>query len=315
MSRRTFCCVGIMGLLAASGASGQESASPAPQQLQVAATVAFLEGPTSDSDGNVFFTDLNGGRILKLAAEGGRVTTYREPSNRANGLLFDPEGRLLACEGGDRAQIPPRVTRTDMKTGQVEVLADNYQGQRFNSPNDITYDGKGRLYFTDLAGGAVYRIDPDKKLTRILARPEIDRPNGLAISPDDRTFYLIEANQAEGGPRMIRAYDLAPDGTVANMRVFHNFYPGRSGDGMCIDSQGSLYVAAGLNRTRGTSETLATKAGIHVFSSSGKLLDFFPVHEDSVTNCGFAGPDLKTLYVTAGKLLLKMQTTVAGTRR
>ena len=114
---------------------------------------------------------------------------------------------------------------------------------------------------------------------------------------------------------MIRAYDLKPDGTVANMRVFHNFYPGRSGDGMCIDSEGSLYVAAGLNRTRGTSETLATKAGIHVLSSSGKLLDFFPVYEDSVTNCAFGGPDLKTLYVTAGKLLLKMPTKVAGTRR
>ena len=314
MSTRTLCCGSVIALAAASSAFGQENAGPT-QALQVAATVAFLEGPTTDADGNVFFTDLNGGRILKLSAEGGGVTTFREPSNRANGLLFDPEGRLLACESGDRAQIPPRVTRTDMKTGRIEVLADNYQGQRFNSPNDITFDGKGRLYFTDLAGGAVYRIDPDKRLTRILFRPEIDRPNGLAISPDDRTLYLIEANQAEGGPRMIRAYDLRADGTVANMRVFHNFYPGRSGDGMCIDSQGSLYVAAGLNRTRGTSETLATRAGIHVFASSGKLLDFFPVYEDSVTNCGFGGPDLKTLYVTAGKLLLKMQTKVAGTRR
>ena len=315
MCTKTLWCVGVMALMGASSAPGQDRGN-SDQQFQVAATVTFLEGPTTDADGNVFFTDLNGGRILKLSAtDGGRVTTFREPSNRANGLLIDPQGRLLACESGDRAQIPPRVTRTDMQTGQIEVLADNYQGQRFNGPNDITFDGKGRLYFTDLAGGAVYRIDPDKTLTRILARPEIDRPNGLAISPDDRTFYLIEANQNEGGPRMIRAYDLTPDGKVANMRVFHTFYPGRSGDGMCIDSQGSLYVAAGLNRTRGTSETLATKAGIHVFSSSGRLLDFFPVYEDSVTNCAFGGPDLKTLYVTAGKLLLKMQTTVAGTRR
>ena len=106
MFRRTFCCVGVIGLLAASSAFGQDSASTASQQLQVAATVAFLEGPTVDPDGNVFFTDLNGGRILKMSADG-RVTTFREPSNRANGLLIDPEGRLLACEGGDRAQIPP----------------------------------------------------------------------------------------------------------------------------------------------------------------------------------------------------------------
>ena len=75
---------------------------------------------------------------------------------------LNPEGRLLACEGGNRAKIPPRVTRTDLKTGQIEVLADNYEGQRFNGPNDITFDGKGRLYFTDLPGGAVYRIDPTR---------------------------------------------------------------------------------------------------------------------------------------------------------
>ena len=286
------------------------------QEFEVAATVTFLESPTVDAAGNVYFTDLNGSRILYADAAGGSVTTFRHPSHRANGLLFDSEGRLLACEGGDRAKgIPPRVTRTDMKTGAVEVLADSYQGRPLMSPNDITFDSMGRLYFTDLAGGAVYRIDADGTLSLILTRPEIDRPNGLAISPDDRKFYLIEANQTEGGPRMIRVYDLTPDGRLANMRVFHDFYPGRSGDGMCIDSEGSLYVAAGLNRRRGTSETLATEAGIHVFTSAGDRVKFLPVHEDTVTNCTFGGPDMKTLYVTAGKLLLRIRTEVAGTGR
>ncbi len=299
-----------------SAAALMTAPGPAAQELEVAATVTFLEGPTVDGAGNVYFTDLNSSRILVLPREGGPVWTFRQPSYRANGLRFDPDGRLLACESGDPALgIPARVTRTDMKTGRVEVLADHYQGQPFTSPNDITFDSRGRVYFTDLAGGAVYRIDPDGTLARISTRPAIKRPNGLVISPDDRTFYLVEANQAEGGARLIRAYDLQPDGTLANMRIFHDFSPGRSGDGMCIDSAGSLYVAAGLNRRRGTSETLDTRAGIHVFRPSGEPAGFYPVHEDTVTNCAFGGTDMRTLYVTAGKLLLRMRTEVAGTPR
>jgi gluconolactonase len=179
----------------------------------------------------------------------------------------------------------------------------------------VVLDNRARIYFTDLPGGAVYRIDTDGRLSRILAAPDIQRPNGIMISPDDRTLYLVEANQAKDGARMIRAYDLQADGSVRNMRVFHNFYPGRSADGICIDTQGNLYAAAGLNRTRGTSETLDTKAGIHVFSPAGKLLRHIPVIEDTLTNCAFGGPDMKTLYVTAGKTLFEFRVDVAGTRR
>ena len=114
---------------------------------------------------------------------------------------------------------------------------------------------------------------------------------------------------------MIRAYDLRPDGSVTNMRVFHDFYPGRSGDGMTIDSDGNLYVAAGLHRRRGSSETLDTKCGVHVFSPDGNLKQFIPIPEDTITNCAFGGPDLKTLYVTAGKTLFKFRTAIKGTRR
>jgi gluconolactonase len=114
---------------------------------------------------------------------------------------------------------------------------------------------------------------------------------------------------------MIRAYDLQADGTLTNMRVFHDFYPGRSGDGMTIDSEGNLYVAAGLHRLRGTSETLDTKSGIYVFSPDGALKQFIPLYEDTITNCAFGGPDLKTLYVTAGKTLFKFNTEIKGTRR
>ena len=114
---------------------------------------------------------------------------------------------------------------------------------------------------------------------------------------------------------MIRAYDLQPDGSLKNMRVFHNFYPGRSADGMCIDSKGNLYAAAGLHRRRGTSETLDTKTGVHIFSPAGKLLNLISIPEDTITNCAFGGPDRKTLYVTAGKTLFRIKNDIPGTNR
>ena len=120
---------------------------------------------------------------------------------------------------------------------------------------------------------------------------------------------------------MIRAYDLLPDGTVKNMRVLYNFSPGRSADGMSIDTQGNLYAAAGmhrprgLHRPRGTSETLDTKCGVYVISPQGKLLKFIPVEEDYITNTAFGGPDMKTLYITAGKTLYKMRNDTAGLPR
>ena len=292
----------------------------AAEQAEVAIGVAFTEGPTVDRDGNVYFSEMVNKRILKLTPAG-VLTTFRENNNNSSGLLVDPQGRLVACEGADseRTGVPlkfkPRVTRTDLKTGQMEVLADHYQGQPFVGPNDVTIDGKGRLYFTDLPGGAVYRWDRPGQLTRLLARPEVQRPNGIQISPDDKTLYLVEANQAEGGARLIRAYDLGADGSVANMRVHYNFYPGRSADGISIDTQGNLYASAGMNQLRGTKETLDNKAGVYVISPKGTLLKFVAIPEDFITNNAFGGPDMRTLYVTAGKTLFKIRTDVAGLPR
>jgi gluconolactonase len=292
-------------------------AQPRPAlEVTPAATVAFTEGPAADAAGNVYFTETLGSRILRLSTTG-RLSTFRENSNGANGLVFDDHGRLIACEAGDpKGGGPPRVTRIDVATGQVEVLVQQYEGKPLNAPNDVTIDGQGRLYFTDQGrSGAVYRIDPTGRVSRILASPEIEKPNGIMISPDDRTLYLVESNSAEGGARMIRAYDLSPDGTVHNMRVFYNFYPGRSADGLCIDTRGNLYAAAGLHRRRGTSETLDTRPGVHVFSPAGKLLDYIPIPEDTITNCAFGGADMRTLYVTAGKTLYRVRTEIPGLRR
>jgi gluconolactonase len=215
-----------------------------------------------------------------------------------------------------------------MKTGKIEVLTERYQGKRYRAPNDLTIDSRGRIYFTDRIDGykgapdpnrvnkpGIYRIDPDGKVTRILTSPDIQVPNGVSISPDDRTLYMVESNQAKDGARMLRAFDLQADGSVRNMRVFHNFYPGRSADGLAIDTQGNVYAAAGLNFLRGTSETLDTKCGIYVFSPKGQQLRFIPVPEDLLTNVAFGGPDMKTLYITAGKSLFRVRVDVAGTRR
>jgi gluconolactonase len=308
----------------------KESAQPAEKQsapapkVEVATSVAFTEGPTVDADGNVYFSEMTSNRIMKLATDG-TLSTFRSPSNRTNGLLFDEQFRLIACESGDGTTGLPRVTRTDMKTGKIEVLADRYEGKELNESNDVTIDGQGRLYLSDRPRAnptpaqtgvhAIYRIDPDGKITRILTEPDIIKPNGLTISPDDKIFYFLETHAVEGGPRLIRAYDLQPDGSVTNMRVFHDFYPGRSGDGMTIDSAGNLYVAAGLNRLRGTTETLDTKCGVHVFSPDGALKQFIPIPEDTITNVAFGGPDLKTVYVTAGKTLFRFTAELAGTRR
>jgi len=295
----------------------------AVQELEIATSVSMLEGPAVDPEGNIYFTDILMQRIMRFSKDG-KFSVFRDKSNVANGLVFDLQGRLVAAEGAasptaERSGMAsggiPRVTRTDVKTGKVEILADTFNGKPLSGPNDVTIDGKGRLYVTDSTGAAVYRIDAPGKIARILAAPEIQRPNGIQISPDDRTLYLVEANGAQGGARMIRAYDLLPDGTVKNMRVLYNFYPGRSADGMSIDTQGNLYAAAGMHGTRGTAETLDTKCGVYVISPQGKLLKFIPIPEDWLTNTAFGGPDMKTLYITAGKTLYKVRNDIAGLPR
>jgi gluconolactonase len=286
-------------------------------EVKVAAITAFTEGPAVDREGNIYFTETRTNRIMKYTPKR-ELSVFRENSNGANGLVFDRQGRLIACEGSDEQRKNPRVTRTDIGTGKLEVIAGVERGSPLNRPNDVTIDGRDRIYFTDPSTAdksAVYRVDPDGKVTKILSSPAIERPNGLMISPDDRTLYLVEANGADRGARMLRAYDLSPEGTPSNMRVFHNFYPGRSADGLCIDTRGNLYAIAGLHLRRGTSETLDTQPGVHVFSPQGKLLRFVLIPEDTVTNCTFGGQDMKTLYVTAGKSLYEVAVEVAGTSR
>jgi gluconolactonase len=293
------------------------------QTVERAAEVPTLtEGPTVDRDGNLYFTELRFQRIFKVDSKG-ELSVFREHSHGANGLVIDPQGRLIACEGAADGE-PPRITRTDLRTGAMEVLVDNYRGTPFKGPNDVTIDNHGRLYFTDLPAAAVYRIDAPGQIARVLGAPDVVRPNGLQISPDDKTLYIIESGDPPSDPRMIRAFDLHPDGTASNGRTFFDF-AGRGGDGMSVDVQGNLYVAAGLNyppppgalagARAWPAEARKTETGVYVVSPAGKLLRLIPIPEDIISNTAFGGPDMKTLYVTSGRTVFKVRTAIAGLPR
>jgi gluconolactonase len=211
-----------------------------------------------------------------------------------------------------------------MKTGQVEVLTERYEGRRYNSPNDVVVDPAGRVWFTDPLYApdrsimeheheAVYRIDTDGRVTRVITQPAIGRPNGLAITPDGKTLYLIDSNYiAPGGNRKIWAFDILENGSLAKQRLVYDFGRGRGGDGMRLDSQGNLWVAAGILAPRTANESGEVPTGVYVISPSGELLGRIPINEDVLTNLAFGGPDKKTLYVTAGKTLFKISAAVAG---
>lgn len=299
-----------------SGLKTDNYLGPVEVLAKVEDKTVFTEGPAVARDGTVLFTNVPANKILKWDPETKRLSVFRENSNETNGLYFAPDGSLLACEGASA-----RITRTDAKTGKIEVLAEGYQGRRLAKPNDLCLDNRGRIYFSSRSATedpvgenvkSVYRIDTDGSLHQILAWPEVHMPNGIVTSPDNKKLYLIEAHPDADHHRDIRAYDLNADGSVSNGQVLIDFYPGRSGDGMCIDAEGNLYVAAGLHQTRKTSETLDTKPGIHVISPEGKLLAYRQTPEDTITNCTFGGEDLKTLYVTCGSLWLSIPTKIAG---
>ena len=294
-------------------------AGPLNEEAKVVDQKVFTEGPAAAPDGRVFFTNAYGAKILIWNPKSRELSTYRENSGEANGLLFDHSGRLLACEGKSG-----RVTRTDLKTGEITVLVDQFNGHPLGAPNDLTIDAKGRIYFTSrlpntdekkMNVNSVYRIDPDGKVARVLHEPDIHMPNGVEVSPDGRTLYLIESDGRESRNRCLFAYDLKDDGTVTNTRRIIDFYPGRGGDGLCVDAEGNLYVAAGLHKTRGTHETLDTKPGIHVVSPAGKFMAYLATPIDTLTNCTFGGDDRRTLYITCGDVFLSVRTQRPGPPR
>lgn len=291
--------------------------------------VAFTEGPVWHPDGSVYFTDVLNNRIMRRDASG-TIRVFRQPSGRANGLVFDLQGRLLACEGGSEGGNR-RITRTELN-GVVNVVVDRFEGKRFNSPNDITIDRQGYIYFTDPRYGdrsdmemldatgqaieGVYRVAPDGSVVRLLAH-EVNRPNGIAISPDDRYLYVADnANDATAHVRKLWRFELNAERSIVpgSQQQLYDWGTDRGPDGMAINSQGQLYVTAGLNYAAPPHETAGEhKAAVYVISGSdGKLLETIPVPMDMVTNCAFGGEQLRTLFITAGHTLWSIDAAQPG---
>jgi gluconolactonase len=263
------------------------------------------------------------GEHIYRRAKDGTVSIYRKDTG-SNGLMFDREGRLVMCQAAYR-----RVSRLDSED-KVTVLAEKYDGHRFNQPNDLTIDTKGRIYFSDPCYGdrsiiemvdldgrqveGVYRIDPDGKVARIITH-ELERPNGLAVTPDDKYLYVADNNNnTVGGARKLWRFDLQSDGTVAvdSRKLIHDWKKSRGPDGIKLDADGRLYVAAGLNKPNPPYETQDRPAGIYVFSSQGEQVEFIPIGRDETTNCAFGDDDLRTLFVTAGGTLWSVRVSTPG---
>ena len=263
------------------------------------------EGPAWDGSG-LLFTHIHTSRILRYDPVTRSSKEFRIGTNCANGLTLDQAGRLYACEGGAR-----RVVRYE-PDGRTTVVADSFEGQRLNIPNDLAMDLQGRIWFTDPypagAGGpwsedrgnkdldheSVYRAGPGPDGTWSLDRVTFDTtlPNGILFSLDYETLYVAQSDRNPDEKRELRAYPLRSDGSLGQYAVLHDFGPHRGIDGMCLDTEGNIVATAGY--WQGGPGPM-----IYVFSPSGTVLETHPTPVERPTNCTFGGSDLTTLYVTS----------------
>jgi gluconolactonase len=277
--------------MAASAAVALDLTAPVEK---LAGDFQFTEGPLWVAAKNeLLFSDIPANRIFRFKV--GKFETFRAPSHNSNGLTFDKQGRLIACEHGSRS-----VTRTEAG-GTITTLADRFEGKRLNSPNDVVVKSDGAIYFTDPPFGVrrgekeldfqgVYRIAPDGKTMAVVAR-DFGKPNGLAFSPDEKLLYIADTEHGH-----IRAFDVTADGMLANGRIFAQ---APRADGMKADTEGNVYCAC--------------KPGVMVFDRTGKHLGTFTTPEQP-TNCAFGGADGKSLFITARPSLYRIRLTVPGVK-
>jgi len=257
----------------------------------------FTEGPAADSSGNLYFTDIPKNQIHKLEASG-KIVVFVEPSGHCNGLMVHG-GNLLACE------MDGRLKQFSLTDGKEEVLAAEFEGKRFNAPNDLVIDKAGGIYFTDprfrapdpwpQGKEAVYYRAADGKVTRLI--DDRKAPNGVILSPDEKSLYVIPSLEKE-----MWAYPIETPGKLGSGKVLCELQqaPGATnggGDGLTIDTNGNLYITSAL--------------GIQVVSPEGKILGIigFPEQPANVT---FGGPDHRTLFVTARKSLYSVSMEATG---
>lgn len=296
----------------------------------------LCEGPAVAPDGSIYFTDMpfgkDNGRILRFDPKTGKTTVFTDNAGKSNGLIFDDKGRLLSCDGADGGGRA--VRRWDLATGRSEILADRYKGKRLNSPNDMCLDLKGRVYFTDpryggtepreLGHEAVYRLEKDGKVIEITH--EVEKPNGLALSPNQRTLYVADHNnggnrlspsdpEPKRGSMKIYAFPLDRNGLVNGPRkTIYDFGKENGSDGMRVDTKGNIYVAC---------RSLA-RPGIMVIDPTGKELAFIKTGEPNQkglfedwkgipSNMEFGiGEEANRLYVTIDKSLYRIRLKTTG---
>lgn len=259
----------------------------------------FTEGPAWEpTSGNLYFSDIPNTAIHRLSVDG-ELTKFTGDSKHTNGIFFAADGRMLAC------QMDGQVVSYDISTGQAKVLADKYDGKRFNAPNDLVIDMVGGIYFTDplfrapepLPQGiqAVYYIAADGTVTR--ATEHIAAPNGIGLSPDGKRLYVIPSQQAE-----MLVYDVDGPGKLTAGRTLCRVkqpegQDSTGGDGMAMDVEGNLYIT--------------THLGVEIVSPEGQHRGLVPFPQQPA-NVTFAGPDRKTMYVTARTGLYRVAMPIAG---
>jgi gluconolactonase len=259
------------------------------------------EGPVWWKEGGyLLFSDIHNNKRMKYTPGQG-VTLFKEPTNRANGLTRDLQGRLVACEHETR-----RVTRQELD-GSITVIANSFQGRRLNRPNDVVVKSDGSIYFTDPNGNfvpeqwdlsfpGVYRVTPDLGTMTLLSDNFVG-PNGLAFSPDESVLYIIDARR-----RQIRAFDMLPNGTLSKQteRLFADLGGSEPGnpDGMKVDTAGNVYSGGA--------------GGIYILDPKGKKLGRIVHGYPATTNIGFGGADWKTLYFTSRNQLGAVNVKIPG---
>ncbi len=283
---------------------------------QLATGFYWAEGPVWFGDGRyVLFSDIPNNRILRWDDCSGAISAFRKPSNHANGLARDTQGRLLTCE-----HLTRRVTRTEYD-GSITVLADRYQGKRLNSPNDIVCQRNGAVWFTDPAFGilgwwegepatpelphGVYRIDPaDGSLVMVL--DDLQGANGLAFSPDEGILYVVESRATPH--RKVWAYDV--DGaTLKNKRLYVDAGGPGAYDGVALDEQGNMWCGFGSNGARGSDA--AQLDGVRVYDREGRPLAHIHLPERCANLC-FGGARRNRLFMAASHSLYALHVNTRG---
>jgi gluconolactonase len=269
--------------------------APGAKLEKLSGEFKFTEGPASDAQGNVYFTDQPNDRIMLWSVDG-KLSEFMKPCGRSNGLCFDTKGNLIAC-----ADEKNELWSIDVATKKVTVLVKDYQGKLLNGPNDIWVRPDGGMYFTDpyykrdywnrgakeIQSEGVYYLSPDRqKLTRVVE--DHKQSNGIIGTPDGKTLYV-----ADIGGRKTYVYDIQPEGALTNKKLFCEM----GSDGMTIDAQGNVYL---------------TGRGVSVFDKTGKKIQQIDVAESWTANVCFGGKDMKTLFITASKGLYAMQMNVKG---